>query len=49
MCRLPPETSWQELSKEFGISISTLSNFYQRQCMPRLRNFAKSEGYIEER
>ena len=47
--RLPPETSWQELSKEFGVSISTLSNFYQRQCMPRLRNFAKSEGYIDER
>lgn len=47
--RLPPETSWQELSQEFGVSISTLSNFYQRQCMPRLRNFAKSEGYIEER
>ena len=47
--RLPPETSWQALAKEFGISISTLSNFYQRQCMPRLRNFAKSEGYIDER
>lgn len=47
--RLPPETSWQELSQEFGISISTLSNFYQRQCMPRLRNFAQSEGYINER
>ena len=44
--RLPPETSWKTLSEEFGVSISTLSNFYQRECMTRLRNFAKSEGYI---
>ena len=45
--RLPPETSWKELSQEFGLSISTLSNFYRRECMPRLRNFGKSEGYID--
>ncbi len=45
--RLPPETSWKELSEEFGLSISTLSNFYRRECMPRLRNFGKSEGYID--
>ena len=44
--RLPPETSWKELSTEFGLSISTLSNFYRRECMPRLRNFGKSEGYL---
>ena len=47
--RLPPETSWKALSEEFGVSVSTLSNFYQRECMTRLRNFAKSEGYIEEK
>jgi hypothetical protein len=45
--RLPPETSWKNLAEEFGLSISTLSSFYQRQCLPRLRNFGKSEGYIE--
>jgi hypothetical protein len=44
--RLPPETGWKELSEEFGLSISTLSSFYQRQCMPRLRKFGESEGYI---
>jgi hypothetical protein len=44
--RLPPETSWKELAEEFNLSISTLSSFYQRQCLPRLRNFGKSEGYI---
>lgn len=44
--RLPPETSWKDLSAEFGISISTLSSFYQRQCLPRLRNFGESEGYL---
>lgn len=44
--RLPPEASWKELSEEFGLSIPTLSSFYQRQCLPRLRKFAESEGYL---
>jgi hypothetical protein len=42
--RLPPEVSWKELSEEFRLSIPTLSSFYQRQCLPRLRKFAESEG-----
>lgn len=44
--RLPPETSWKELAAEFGVPASTLSSFYQRQCLPRLRKFGESEGYI---
>lgn len=44
--RLPPETGWKELSEEFGLAVSTLSSFYQRQCLPRLRKFGESEGYI---
>ncbi|MEH2107846.1 sigma-70 family RNA polymerase sigma factor [Nostoc sp.] len=44
--RLPPEVSWRELSKEFGLSIPTLSSFYQRQCQPRLRKFAELEGLL---
>lgn len=45
--RLPPETSWKTLSEEFKLPISTLSNFYQRQCLPRLCEFGKTEGYLE--
>jgi hypothetical protein len=44
--RLPPETSWKTLATEFNLSISTLSSFYQRQCLPRLRKFGESEGYL---
>jgi hypothetical protein len=44
--RLPPETPWKVLSEEFDIPSSTLSSFYQRQCLPRLREFGKSEGYF---
>ena len=44
--RLPPESSWKDLSREFGIAIPTLSSFYQRQCLPQLRNFGESEGYL---
>lgn len=44
--RLPPEQSWDKISEEFGLPISTLSSFYQRQCMPRLRNFGQTQGYL---
>ena len=44
--RLPPETSWKDLAAEFNLSVSTLSSFYQRQCLPRLRKFGESEGYL---
>ncbi|MEM9090785.1 MAG: SAV_2336 N-terminal domain-related protein [Cyanobacteria bacterium P01_F01_bin.53] len=44
--RLPPETPWKELSAEYGISVGTLSSFYQRQCLKRLQAFGKSEGYL---
>ena len=33
--RLPPEVSWQDLAGEFNLKVSTLSSFYQRQCIPR--------------
>jgi hypothetical protein len=44
--RLPPEVSWKELSDEFGLPVPTLSSFYQRQCLPRLRKLAEKEGYL---
>jgi hypothetical protein len=44
--RLPPETGWKDLSTEFGLPISTLSSFYQRKCLPLLRRFGESEGYV---
>lgn len=46
MRRLPPEQSWEKISAEFSLPISTLSSFYQRQCMPRLRNFGETQGYL---
>jgi len=44
--RLPPETSWKALAAEHSISIGTLSSFYQRQCLTRLREFGKAQGYL---
>ncbi|NER48838.1 MAG: sigma-70 family RNA polymerase sigma factor [Symploca sp. SIO1A3] len=44
--RLPPEESWKDLAAEFGLPISTLSSFYQRKCLPILRKFGESEGYL---
>ena len=44
--RLPPEVSWKNLAAEFNLSVSTLSSFYQRQCLPYLRKFAESQGHL---
>ncbi|MEO1394710.1 MAG: sigma-70 family RNA polymerase sigma factor [Cyanobacteria bacterium J06634_5] len=44
--RLPPETPWKVLAADHGISVGTLSSFYQRQCLTRLRSFGKSQGYF---
>ena len=44
--RLPPETPWKELSQEYGISVGTLSSFYQRQCLRALRDYGRSQGYL---
>ncbi|WNZ44113.1 sigma-70 family RNA polymerase sigma factor [Leptolyngbya boryana CZ1] len=44
--RLPPETTWKALSIEYGVSVATLSSFYQRKCLPRLRSFGETEGYL---
>ena len=45
--RLPPETNWEQLAQELGVAVSTLSSFYERNCRKLLRNFARSQGYIE--
>ncbi len=44
--RLPPETPWKALSQEYQISVGTLSSFYQRQCLERLRDYGRSQGYL---
>lgn len=45
--RLPPETPWEDLATEFSVAIATLSNFYQRECRPRLKAFILSQGYFD--
>lgn len=44
--RLPPETPWKTIAKEFNLPPSTAPNFYKRECLPRLRNFALKQGYL---
>jgi DNA-directed RNA polymerase specialized sigma24 family protein len=44
--RLPPESHWEDIAQEFRLSLSTVANFYNRECLPRLRNFAQNQGYL---
>ncbi len=41
------EVAWKEISQDFGVSIPTLSGFYQRRCLPILEEFCKSQGYLD--
>ncbi len=44
--RLPPEAPWKVLAADLNVSIGTLASFYQRQCMPLLREFGQNQGYL---
>ncbi|MBD2179305.1 sigma-70 family RNA polymerase sigma factor [Pseudanabaena sp. FACHB-1998] len=44
--RLPPETNWQILAQEFSLPISTLSSFYQRKCIPLLKELYEQQRFI---
>ncbi|MEM7579198.1 MAG: sigma-70 family RNA polymerase sigma factor [Cyanobacteria bacterium P01_A01_bin.80] len=44
--RLLLEVSWKDMSAEFGIPVSSLSSFYQRQCLPKMRKFAEKQGLL---
>ncbi|MEL6604939.1 MAG: sigma-70 family RNA polymerase sigma factor [Cyanobacteria bacterium J06614_10] len=46
LARLPPEVPWKVLTADLNVPLGTLSSFYQRQCMPLLREFGRSQGYL---
>jgi hypothetical protein len=41
--KIQPNNKWKILSTELGISIQTLSSFYQRKCLPLLQEFSQQE------
>ncbi|WP_299489509.1 sigma-70 family RNA polymerase sigma factor [Acaryochloris sp. IP29b_bin.137] len=44
--RLFSQTQWAQISSEFDLPVSTLSSFYQRQCIPTLRSFGELNGFF---
>jgi hypothetical protein len=49
--RFPSETSWQEIAREFNLTpaeVKDLPKFYNRSCLPLLRSFGVTQGYLEE-
>ena len=50
--RLPPDTpSWKTIAAEFNLNpqeAKDLPKFYNRKCLPLLREFGLSQGYIEQ-
>jgi hypothetical protein len=50
--RFPSETPWSTIAAEFNLTPSEakdLPKVYSRRCLALLRNFALSQGYVEER
>ena len=45
--RLCEASTWETIAQMTHLNISTLSAFYERQCRPRLIQFAHSQGYSE--
>jgi hypothetical protein len=48
--RFPQETPWKEIAADFDLDAAEtkdLPKFYNRKCLPLLRNFGLSQGYIE--
>ena len=49
--RLPPDTPWSIIAADLKLTpaeAKDLPKFYHRKCLPLLRKFALSQGFIEE-
>ena len=50
--RIPPDTlAWKTIAAEFKLNLQEtkdLPKFYHRKCLPLLRQFGLSQGYIEQ-
>jgi hypothetical protein len=46
LLRLPAETPWKQISAQFEVSVPTLNSFYQRKCLPLLRQFGQAQGFL---
>jgi hypothetical protein len=49
LLRFPDETPWQAIADRFDLNLAEakdLPKFYNRHCLPLLRNFGYSQGYI---
>ena len=48
--RFPHEKPWKEIAQEFNLTSAEaqdLPKFYNRKCLPLLRQFGEAQGYIE--
>jgi hypothetical protein len=43
--RLQPDISWEYLANHYQSKVPTLAAFYQRHCIPKLRDFCLRQGY----
>jgi hypothetical protein len=43
--RLQPDISWEQLASHYQSKVPSLAAFYQRHCIPKLREFCLRQGY----
>jgi hypothetical protein len=43
--RLQPDITWEYLANHYQSKVPNLASFYQRHCIPRLREFCQAQGY----
>jgi hypothetical protein len=42
---LQPDISWEQLASHYQSKVPSLAAFYQRHCIPKLREFCLRQGY----
>ena len=50
LLRFPHKTPWKAIAQQFNLSpaeATDLPKFYNRRCLPLLRNFGETQGYID--
>jgi hypothetical protein len=43
--RLPPPKRWKQMAVDLNAKPETLTNFYYKRCLPKLRSFLQSKGF----
>jgi hypothetical protein len=51
LLRIPDKTPWKTIASQFTLNpaeSTDLPKFYNRRCLPLLKDFGKAQGYLDD-